>query len=271
MQPVQHEMYRRMASFDPSITNPAVGGLPGGIRFEGSGPGRCNCTFASAYPYALGPRIGVAWQVLPKTVLRIGWAISYSRGAAQITTFGLLPRFRFQYPRLEQPRRGQAGIPAQRRHPLPVGRPLCEQSESGPSAIGNGYASFLLGYANNGTMGAHGRRGIPANVWAFFAQDTWKTTRKLTVDYGLRYDKKIRGQTNGGEARASPRGSMNSGRDAAPGGTGTQWSTHINGSSRFHQGSAARRGSVSTYLAGHFGESYDPMEGVQEFKVQTSD
>ena len=95
MQPVQHEMYRRMASFDPSIPNPAVGGLPGGIRFEGSGPGRCNCTFASAYPYALGPRIGVAWQVLPKTVLRIGWAISYSRGAAQITTSAYSPGFGF--------------------------------------------------------------------------------------------------------------------------------------------------------------------------------
>ena len=95
LQPVQHELYRRTASFDPSIANPAVDGLPGGIRFEGWGPGRCNCTFASTYPYALGPRLGVAWQVLPKTVLRIGWGISYSRGAAQITTSAYSAGFGF--------------------------------------------------------------------------------------------------------------------------------------------------------------------------------
>src|SRR5207245_1299369 len=54
--------------------------------------------------------------------------------------------------------------------------------------IGNGYASFLLGLVNNATMGPYGGIGYRRMVWGFFAQDTWKITRKLTLDYGLRYD-----------------------------------------------------------------------------------
>ena len=33
---------------------------------------------ASTYPYAVAPRIGVAYQIDPKTVLRAGWGFSYS-------------------------------------------------------------------------------------------------------------------------------------------------------------------------------------------------
>ena len=50
----------------------------------------------------------------------------------------------------------------------------------GGGYIGNGYASFLLGYANNGAMGPMGGVGYRRTVWGFFAQDTWKATRKLT-------------------------------------------------------------------------------------------
>ncbi len=53
---------------------------------------------------------------------------------------------------------------------------------------GFGYASFLLGdYAStNQTVLSDTRQGKQA--WAFFAQDSWKVTRKLTLDYGIRYD-----------------------------------------------------------------------------------
>jgi hypothetical protein len=95
LQPVQHEQYHRTASFDPSIANPTVGGLPGGIRYEGDGPGRCNCNFAGTYPYAIGPRIGVAWQVAPKTILRAGWGVSYSRGANESSSSSYSAGFGF--------------------------------------------------------------------------------------------------------------------------------------------------------------------------------
>jgi hypothetical protein len=77
----QREVHNRTASFDPNVANPTVGGLLGGIKYEGYGPGRCNCSFIKTYPYEIGPRIGLAWQVVKKTVIRAGLGISYGRGA----------------------------------------------------------------------------------------------------------------------------------------------------------------------------------------------
>ena len=68
----EREHYGRMADFSSTVTNPAFGNLPGAPIFEGSGPGRCSCQFASNYPFAFGPRLGLAYQFTPKTVLRAG-------------------------------------------------------------------------------------------------------------------------------------------------------------------------------------------------------
>jgi hypothetical protein len=75
------ERYARASMFGPTVPNPTAGGLLGGTVFEGYGPGRCNCRFTSTYPYAIGPRIGVAYQFAPKMVLRAGWGISYGNTA----------------------------------------------------------------------------------------------------------------------------------------------------------------------------------------------
>ncbi len=72
------EQYGRMGSLVPSAMNPKVG-LPGAIQYEGNGQGHCNCAFGKNYPYAFGPRLGLAWQMLPKTVLRAGIGISYGK------------------------------------------------------------------------------------------------------------------------------------------------------------------------------------------------
>jgi hypothetical protein len=71
------EQYGRYGIFGPNTPNASVGGLPGDLIFEGNGDGRCNCQFAHNYPWAFGPRIGIAYQMLPKTVLRIGAGVSY--------------------------------------------------------------------------------------------------------------------------------------------------------------------------------------------------
>jgi len=71
------EQYGRYGIFGPNTPNASVGGLPGDLIFEGDGGGRCNCQFAHNYPWAFGPRIGVAYQMLPRTVLRIGAGVSY--------------------------------------------------------------------------------------------------------------------------------------------------------------------------------------------------
>ncbi len=74
------EEYGRIANFSPSTFNPTVD-RPGAVAFEGSGPNHCNCNYASIYPLAFGPRLGVAYQFTPKTVLRAGGAISYGQTA----------------------------------------------------------------------------------------------------------------------------------------------------------------------------------------------
>jgi hypothetical protein len=72
------EQYGRFAQFAPTIPNTSQGGMPGAVEFEGYGPGRCNCSFAKNYPFAIGPRLGVAYQINSKTVLRGGWGIVYN-------------------------------------------------------------------------------------------------------------------------------------------------------------------------------------------------
>src|SRR5947207_3759247 len=72
-----NEIHDRFAEFSANTQNPSAGGLPGATIYSGYGEGRCNCKFTNTYPYAIGPRIGVAYQITPKTVLRAGWGITY--------------------------------------------------------------------------------------------------------------------------------------------------------------------------------------------------
>ncbi len=63
--------------FSPSTPNPSAGGHLGAVIYEGYGGGRCNCEFAHNYPFAFGPRLGLAYQITSKTVLRTGAGVSY--------------------------------------------------------------------------------------------------------------------------------------------------------------------------------------------------
>jgi hypothetical protein len=78
-QPYLKESYGRIPGLGLTTPNPAAGNLPGAVVFEGYGPGRMNGRFADDYPYAIGPRLGLAYQITPKTVLRAGWGISYGK------------------------------------------------------------------------------------------------------------------------------------------------------------------------------------------------
>lgn len=74
-----HELYYRNSEFSPTTPNPSAGGLPGALIYEGYGAGRCNCVFTRSYPYGIGPRLGVAYQIDPKTVFRAGWGLVYGQ------------------------------------------------------------------------------------------------------------------------------------------------------------------------------------------------
>lgn len=67
------EQYGRMQSAAFNLPNTLLGGRLGAPEYEAT----CKCHFASAYPYSIGPHLGVAYQITPKTVFRAGFAISY--------------------------------------------------------------------------------------------------------------------------------------------------------------------------------------------------
>ncbi len=70
---VEKETYNRWAQFGENVINLNAGGHPGGTVYGGY-PG---FQYQPAYPWAFGPRIGVAYQLDPKTVLRAGWGLAY--------------------------------------------------------------------------------------------------------------------------------------------------------------------------------------------------
>jgi len=67
------EQYGRMQSANFTKPNPVVNNLPGAPDYEAT----CGCTFGQRYPWALGPRLSMAWQFKPKTVLRAGAGLAY--------------------------------------------------------------------------------------------------------------------------------------------------------------------------------------------------
>ncbi len=58
----------------------------------------------------------------------------------------------------------------------------------GGNNIGFPYASFLLGLVNTANAKPASAGRVGKTQWGFYAQDTWKVTRKLTLDVGVRYD-----------------------------------------------------------------------------------
>jgi hypothetical protein len=88
----EKETYGRLGQLDATGINTNAGGHPGNVQYAST----CGCNFyKSSYPYAIGPRIGIAYQINPKTVFRAGWGLVYdfvfaSPGAA-VGTNGVYP------------------------------------------------------------------------------------------------------------------------------------------------------------------------------------
>jgi hypothetical protein len=68
------EQYGRMQTAAFNTPNPAAGGRLGSVIYGAN----CNCSLNNNYPFAFGPRIGLAYKIDEKTVLRAGGGISYS-------------------------------------------------------------------------------------------------------------------------------------------------------------------------------------------------
>jgi hypothetical protein len=79
---------------------------------------------------------------------------------------------------------GQFGFSAQQTaDPSQNGQPFANTASSG-----FGYASFLLGATSSVSTAAPADVRLGTHSYGFYIQDSWKITRKLTFDYGLRYD-----------------------------------------------------------------------------------
>ncbi|MEO8097095.1 MAG: TonB-dependent receptor [Acidobacteriota bacterium] len=68
------DTYGRIASFGANLANVNAGGHPGGVIYEAT----CGCRLAANYPYSLGPRASIAYQINNRTVLRAGFGIVYN-------------------------------------------------------------------------------------------------------------------------------------------------------------------------------------------------
>ncbi len=83
------ESYDRMGWFDPGTPNPGAAGRPGAMTFLGDGPGRNGRTRAfDRYYGALGPRLGLAYALDDKTVLRSYYGIAYADPTHEYNTGG---------------------------------------------------------------------------------------------------------------------------------------------------------------------------------------
>ncbi len=73
----QTETYGRQSTLDPLRPNLAAGGQPGSTRYQAT----CGCTWSHNYPHSWGPRLGAAYQINSKTVLRGGIGLMYNTTA----------------------------------------------------------------------------------------------------------------------------------------------------------------------------------------------
>jgi hypothetical protein len=72
------ESQDRFSMVDPNLANPDAGGIPGGYTYFGSGPQRNGQTRPQdIYTKSFGPRIGFAYSIDEKTVIRAGYGIFY--------------------------------------------------------------------------------------------------------------------------------------------------------------------------------------------------
>ena len=73
----------KWSDFSPTTANPGAGGIPGALIYAGSGDGRQGSrTLADSWFGGWGPRIGMAYQLYEKTVVRT----SYGRSFGAVTT-----------------------------------------------------------------------------------------------------------------------------------------------------------------------------------------
>ena len=74
-----NEVNNVMSFLNPTAQNPLAGNIPGTLEFAGNGPDSCGCpTPVKQHNLNLAPRLGAAYRVDDKTVIRAGYGIFYA-------------------------------------------------------------------------------------------------------------------------------------------------------------------------------------------------
>ena len=86
------EQYGRLGQLAATTPNANAAGQLGATQYAST----CNCQFYKpTYPYAIGPRFGLAYQLDDKTVIRGGWGVNYqflaNSAGAVVTLNGAYP------------------------------------------------------------------------------------------------------------------------------------------------------------------------------------
>lgn len=164
------EEYGRSADFSPTTPNPNAGNLPGAWIFQQT----CHCNFASNYPYAIGPRVGAAWQITPKTVIRAGWGLIYAQ--TNLTTAGILATNTVSSPAPGAPAMILAnGIPSNTTPSWPSFNPALLPSQPGSVALN------LPG--GLGWLDPNAGRPARQNQWSLNIQREFSQNLVLEVGY----------------------------------------------------------------------------------------
>jgi len=136
------EAFNRFAVVDPTLANPGAGGLPGAYTYFGTGSGRNGKTRPQdAFTHAFGPRLGFAYSLNDKTVLRGGYGIFYEPlkepSFADQDGLGFFNKENFS-----TPLQINAGVP----HNLPTSGPFTPDGQ-------NGNGGVIVAPANSGRPG----------------------------------------------------------------------------------------------------------------------
>ena len=76
--PPMYEVNDYMTSFDPNLPNPGAGGLLGALAYAGTGAGKIGGQFQDPWRKGFGPRLGIAYQLNFKTIIRASSGVIFS-------------------------------------------------------------------------------------------------------------------------------------------------------------------------------------------------
>jgi hypothetical protein len=110
-QPQQTEKYDRLHNFNPELIDPLTG-LPGAVEFAGTGTGRNGRrTFYDNSMRDYSPRVGLAYQITDKTVLRAGYGIFFN-GRVPNDWSGVPYGMKYGFQQVNNVNQPNSGVPA---------------------------------------------------------------------------------------------------------------------------------------------------------------